>query len=150
MNTRWTDADVKAHEEQAPRIHIGIDSGTKTGLAIWDAENKQFREIRTVKIHEALQIVLVYADVATIKVYVEDARQVRFKTDAAKMKGAGSVCRDASIWEDFLTDHNIPFEMKRPSKAMTKWCSAMFEQVTGYQGKTSSHGRDAAMLVWGR
>ncbi len=66
-----------------------------------------------------------------------------------KQQGAGSVKRDCKIWEDFLTDLDIPFEMVAPRKGMTKYSAAAFKKLTGYEGKTSEHARDAAMLVFG-
>ncbi len=36
-------------------IHIGIDTGTHTGFAIWDSEAKAFVEIKCYSITQALQ-----------------------------------------------------------------------------------------------
>ena len=85
-------------------------------------------------------------------VFIEDPRKAVYKRqdDIHKAQGAGSVKRDATIWEDFLTDKRIPFAMVRPVKEMTKWSDAYFRKVTGYTGQTSVHARDAAMLVYGR
>lgn len=130
-------------------VVIGIDCGVKTGYAAWAVKAKKFYTLKTCKIHEVMAELLKVKDDFALFVKVEDARQVRFKTDANKAKGAGSVCRDAKIWEDFLTDYGISFEMVRPSKALTKWDAKKFQTVTGYTGKTDQHGRDAAMLVYG-
>lgn len=130
-------------------ICIGIDCGVNTGFAVWNSLSRIFIEIETLPIHKAMALVSFYAQTREIKVRVEDARQVRFKTDPVKLKGAGSVCRDAKIWEDFLTDKGIPFEMVRPNKRITNWTAEQFKVRTGYQGRTSTHARDAAMLVYG-
>lgn len=89
-------------------------------------------------------------------VRVEDARQRTWvpwqkneKYERGKREGAGSVKRDAKIWEDFLKDLGIPFEMVAPKKNKTKVSDAYLQQLTGYAGKTSQHARDAAMLVIG-
>ena len=80
---------------------------------------------------------------------VEDARKAVFgrKMEGFKLQGAGSVKRDASIWEDFLTDLNIPFEMVRPNKRITKMKSDTFKNYFKWQGRTTYHSRDAAMLI---
>lgn len=129
---------------------IGIDAGTNTGFAIWDITNKTFIQIKTMKIHAALELVRQYKD-HDIHVFVEDARKATFgrKKEAYKAQGAGSVKRDAAIWEGFLTDYKIPFTMKRPNKRLTKIDESTFSNLTKYNGRTSNHARDAAMLVFG-
>ena len=129
--------------------YIGIDIGTRTGVAIWEVHSKTFHEISTMAIHKAIELVKWFSERYTIQVRVEDARQVRYNTDPVKKQGAGSIKRDATIWEDFLTDYKIPHMMVRPNKALTKWSAEEFNRQTGFKGKTSNHGRDAALLVWG-
>ena len=84
----------------------------------------------------------------------EDARHRTWfgkdKNISAKLQGAGSIKRDCSIWEDFLQDYEIPFRAVPPQKGCTKWTEEYFKMVTGWKGKTSSHSRDAAVLVFGR
>lgn len=132
---------------------IGIDSGVSTGIAIWDIANKQFVEIKTMPVHRALEVVKSYHERHTISVRVEDARQATHGrnsvTDRHKLQGAGSVKRDAKLWQDFLEDHKIPHQMVRPRKAITKLGKYEFEKISKYKGLTSSHGRDAGMLVIG-
>ncbi len=133
-------------------ITIGIDTGVNTGFAVWDCVEKKFDRIDTLQLHNALFEVKCYFDSAEIcikKVRVEDARKWIFGHDSNKFKlqGVGSVKRDAKIWEDFLIDYNIPFEMVRPNKGITKWKSADFKARIGWSGVTTTHSRDAAMLV---
>lgn len=132
------------------KFYIGIDCGTKTGFAIWDSTRKCFIEIETLKIHDAMmRIKQLSLDGVVMELRIEDARQVRFKVDAAKAQGAGSVKRDAAIWEDMCKDWKIPFKMVRPNKALTKWDDKKFATQTKWEKRTSSHGRDAALLVYG-
>lgn len=86
-----------------------------------------------------------------VKVRVEDARKAKFnrQQEMYKAQGAGSVMRDAKIWEDFLADLQIDYEMVRPKKDLTKWNSETFKNITGYAGASSEHARDAALLVYG-
>lgn len=132
---------------------IGIDTGVNTGIAIWDVQKKQFVEIKTLPIHRALEVVKSYHERHTINVRVEDARLAvhgrNSVTDRHKLQGAGSIKRDATIWADFLKDHNIPHLMVRPTKGLTKLGKYEFEKITKYKGLTSNHGRDAGMIVFG-
>lgn len=129
-------------------VYIGIDTGRNTGIAIWSKSQKCFLKLETVKIHKALLYVLEYHNSKRfnlIRVRVEDAR--KRSGDKARAFGAGSVCRDASMWEDFLVDYAIPFELVAPQSNMTKVDEKRFMQMTGLYVK-SDHSRDAAMLVF--
>ena len=135
-------------------IWIGIDTGTHTGFAAWDDSAQVLVEVDTLLIHRAMQRVMDYAEEREVFVVFEDARQRtwfgRDKNTSAKLQGAGSIKRDCSIWEDFLTDYDIPFRAVPPQKGCTKWTDGYFKKVTGWKGKTSNHSRDAAVLVFGR
>lgn len=136
------------------RILIGVDVGVKTGIAIYDRKEKELLDVRTVKIHQAFDIVKrQYAmNSQNIEVYFEDARKrVWFgNSGREKLQGAGSVKRDSKIWEDFLTDYNISFQMIPPSRNTTKLNAKVFKVITKYNKQTNEHGRDAAMLVYGK
>ncbi len=137
-------------------IYIGIDTGVHTGFAVYDSNGKVLQSVGCYKIHKVMQIVLnLLNNGKNIKVRVEDARKRTWygfhtaKQDRARLQGAGSVKRDAQIWEDFLTDLCVDFEMVAPKNNATKLTAASFRQLTGWIGKTNEHGRDAAMLVYG-
>lgn len=136
-------------------IFIGIDTGTHTGVAVWDSEERKFLEIKTMMLHQALQLVITMCQVwkrENVMVLFEDARQRKwFGSDSdAKMQGAGSVKRDASIWEEFCTDYRIAFRALPPAVGATKMKPEVFKALTGWNGRTSDHARDAAMIVFGR
>lgn len=140
-------------------IWIGIDPGVHTGLAVWDSKKQEFMELNTYMIHQAMQRIMdweLMAEAAdtTIQVVFEDARQRKGHYDEkyinAKAQGAGSVKRDSTIWDDFLTDMGIPFQAVPPGKGKTKYSSDYFKTITGWKGRTSNHARDAAILVIGR
>jgi hypothetical protein len=126
---------------------IGIDTGVSTGVAIWYVAEQKFDLIESMPIHRAMERVLFERPYF---VRVEDARLYRHygKTNPAKIQGAGSVKRDASIWEDFLKDKNIPFEMVSPADNLTKTTADYFRKLTGWTKSTNEHGRDAACLVF--
>lgn len=143
-----------SHEKKT--IAIGIDPGTKTGVAVYDKRAFSLTLVKTMKIHEAMEFVknqsFIYDDELLVR--FEDARQRKWfgkGTRAeinAKKQGAGSVKRDCSIWEDFLNGLNIEFHMVAPGRASTKINANYFKQITGCTERTSEHARDAAMLVY--
>ena len=140
-------------------LYVGIDCGRSTGFAVWESECKAFDAVATLPIHEALERVRrihkSYGD--DLVVVFEDARQRKWlprEKNAAqyrgRLQGAGSVKRDATIWEDFCKDLGIRYEAKAPTKGLTKWTAETFARITGWEGRTSNHARDAALLVYGR
>ncbi|MBR1690590.1 MAG: hypothetical protein IJ713_07435 [Oscillibacter sp.] len=139
-------------------IHIGIDTGRHTGFAVWDGT--RFVELDTKSISAAILETLRYAanfGRENVTVYIEDARLrtwiPREKSLAefkGRAQGAGSVKRDASIWEDFCAEEEIRLVKVPPKYNTTKLSSEAFARITGYKGRTSEHARDAAMLVFGK
>jgi hypothetical protein len=132
------------------KIVIGIDPGTKTGFAVKTLAG-EWLEISTLKLHRAFERVKKYAESATLYVVVEDARKrVWFgNSGREKLQGAGSVKRDCKAWEDFLADAGVLTIFRKPARGMTKINPAYFTRLTGYTKRTSTHARDAAMLVHG-
>lgn len=142
-------------------IYIGIDPGKHTGFAVWNGKEQAFVQVETLPIYRAITSVLLWALAATppdggpmeLTVVFEDARQRTWygKGDvSAKQQGAGSIKRDCAIWEELCLDRGIPYIAQAPVKGATKVSPAYFRQVSGWDGRTSSHARDAAMLVVGR
>ena len=138
-------------------LYIGIDTGTHTGFAVWDADRQELLEVSTYKLHVALfKMYVLYREHKDIKVRFEDARKRKWfdtrtaRQDRARLQGAGSVKRDCNIWEEYLQDLGIPFEAVAPKRNATKLSAQAFERITKWKGKTNEHSRDAAMLVYGK
>ena len=143
-------------------VWIGIDTGTHTGVAVWDSAVREFTEITSLPIHAALEKVRNLAKFYSFKnlgvtVAFEDARLrvwIPKERDLRQVKGramgAGSVKRDSAIWEAALKDWNIPYKKVAPKNNMTKLTDEAFRRITGWTKRTNEHGRDAAMLVFGR
>lgn len=137
---------------------VGIDPGMHTGLAVWDTSRRQFLDIRCSGIVNAMD----YLSELSLKhgiglVVFEDARQRKWiprESDIAQVKGramgAGSVKRDCSIWEEWCKARGVQYIATRPRTGLTKLTDAYFRGLTGYDRRTNDHGRDAAMLVFGR
>lgn len=136
------------------RYIVGIDCGVNTGFACWDRVEKKLTHVQSMKIHQAIDLLKYWVmDRKITLIRVEDPRKAVFGRnklkDFHKAQGAGSVKRDAVIWEDFLKDNKFHFEMVRPNKATTKLKADVFKQITGWQEQTNEHSRDAGMLCYG-
>jgi hypothetical protein len=135
---------------------IGVDPGVNTGIAAWDVADKSFLFVQTVMAVQAEEIVKKMAvEGRSVLVRFEDARLRTWfgKAGREQLQGAGSIKRDCSRWEEFLTyfsvNKSIPFEAVAPRNNRTKMSADEFKRLTGWQGKTNEHGRDAAMLIFG-
>lgn len=143
-------------------IWVGLDPGLETGMAVWDGASRSFLEVATLPLWQALERVGTWAvqckeQGAPLVVVFEDARKrtwfPREKSNAeyrGRLMGAGAAKRDAKIWEEYLTAHEIAFEARKPQPGMTKWDADYWMRITGWTGRTSNHARDAALLVFGR
>lgn len=143
-------------------IYIGIDTGVNTGVAVWDNRQRTLLLVDCMMIHQAMDLVKEWknkcADIGTrLIVRVEDARQRKWfeKKYSRKgeeenvLQGAGSIKRDAKIWDDYLKDLGVEYQMVPPKGGMTKYTSERFQAVTGWKKRTNEHSRDATMLVFG-
>lgn len=140
-------------------IFVGIDPGVKTGLAVWDTEAQHFAEIVTASIVGAMKIIRDYAADGQREIHIvaEDARQRKWlprernlSEYRGRLMGAGSVKRDCEIWQEFADFYCIPIQFLPPRKGLTKWDADTFKRMTGWNGRTSNHARDAALLVFGK
>ena len=138
------------------RYFIGIDTGVRTGVAVWYPASREFVSVATMTLTQALDMVRGLA-ADDVKVYFEDARQRRWIPDThdlrremGRRQGAGSVKRDCQIWETFCKEHRIPYEAVAPQRNRTKLDAKAFKRLTGWVGRTSEHARDAAKLVFGK
>jgi len=132
------------------KYYIGIDTGVNTGFAVWDSEEKKFLLIETTMIHRAMDWVKQYSERNDTLVRFEDARLRKWFGNAGReqLQGAGSIKRDAKVWEDFLKDILCPCEAVAPKNNKTKLNADTFKKITGWEKQTSEHSRDAAMLVF--
>lgn len=138
-------------------IYIGIDPGTHTGIAIWDKTSRRLEMVDTMTITKAMEIVKANVELTKsfggeVVVFFEDARKRSWFGHASRerLQGAGSVKRDCAIWETFCAELGVECRKIAPKHNTTKLTAAQFRVLTGWQGRTSEHGRDAAMLVFGR
>jgi hypothetical protein len=162
---------LRSRTESRYRLAVGIDPGTRTGLAVATPDSDpdairmppvgyRWQEIQTLQLHHALvyvrKLVLeAHQDpeaTGSVLVVVEDARQIG--GPAHQKLGAGSVRRDSAIWEEFLQDlaREVPeleFRFVRPSvRGLRKLDSRTLQAYTGCVISGSQHARDAVGLLF--
>lgn len=131
---------------------IAIDPGVHTGLAI--AVDGVLVDVRTCSFWEA------HAHIKSerflgyrIELVIEDPRGQRVSRNddrygPHRLKGVGSVERDAKLWIEYAEHYGIPYRTVKPGK-YRKIDADTFRKWTGWTGRTSEHARAAAMMVWG-
>ena len=139
------------------RFAIGIDPGTRTGLAIWDTKLRAFIVVDTHNATQARDRILREFPPAEAAIVFEDARQLKYlpreknlSEYRGKLMGAGSVKRDCELWEEFCLFYGYHYTAVPPRAGLTKWTDEQFKRMTGWHGRTSNHARDAALLVFGK
>jgi hypothetical protein len=141
-----------------PTLVIGIDPGTNTGLAIWSLLERRLTDVSTHDIFDAQDKIALLRDRYDVFLVLEDAHLMKRKpagNSAARAQGAGSVKRDCTLWRAWAAKRKIPLYRRAPgvgtksSAGIVKWPAEQFRELTGWQGTTNEHGRDAAMLVYG-
>ena len=132
-----------------PIYLIGIDPGVQTGYAC--SVNGELQDVIGGLAVEVERRVRQFNTENTM-VFIEDARKRDWfgNTGPERWKGAGSIMRDCHRWQQFCEYYAIPFRLIAPKANMTKLDQKVFQKITGWKGRTNEHGRDAAMLIYGR
>lgn len=133
---------------------IGIDPGTNTGIAVWRTDKQCLCSVETMGITEAMDKVRLinheHRGELSILVRIENPNLRKWfgKSGREVLQGAGSIKRDFAIWVEFFGRNGIPYEEVAPRNIKTKVSAEYFKKLTGWEGRTSSHARDAAMMVF--
>jgi hypothetical protein len=140
-------------------IVVGIDPGTHTGMTAYNCDKKEFIFCETLSIHNAIFKLQSLVDCAYFPkgmlIIVEDSRHISGGPE--KKLGAGSIRRDCSIWEDFLTDFikvsgkDLNFIFIRPSNNIyLKMDSDKWRMMAKYNAPKlpSEHARDSATYLF--
>ena len=147
-------------------IYIGIDPDK--GWAEWDADAQKLIAVDTVdfwKINERLQKIAAMhqASEVTVRIYIETPQYnapvflkpnrpnatrefVKIAQNVGENKAKAKLL--VARCHELFGKVNV-IEMTPNKKSATKWTGERFKFQTGWKPRTSEHGRDAAMLVFG-
>jgi len=132
-------------------IRLGIDPGVTTGFAAWCDETHKLLDVCSLNIIEAMTRAQIMNRAGVLhSVVMEDARLRTWFGHKGReaLQGAGSIKRDCSIWLEWACFYNVALRSVKPAAGATKWDAERFRRVTGWQGRTNEHARDAALLVY--
>ena len=131
---------------------LGIDPGTQCGMAA-------FTDGRLTGLWSCsgLSMLRYLCEADISQIVMEDSRLQSFvwnatgKTRSPAMKVArsvGSVDRLCSLIEEAALSRDIPLLSVSPLDKGSKVRAEAFREITGWEGKTNQHERDAAMTSW--
>jgi hypothetical protein len=134
---------------------VGIDPGTRNGLAVWHVDEARLVSVGTFSFWQMFDrlppvdwvVLVVLEDASGVGLY---ARHQRRGEHVARRiaRNVGANQRDAQTIYEYLRRHQYPVVRVPPVRA-AKWNRATMERITGWTGPTSQHGRDAARLIYG-
>lgn len=154
-------------------IDIGLDPGTTTGYAVRRQGNHRdgFLGLGTTTFWGAFESARqIKGRAGSVRVFIEDPSQNRFAYDrhinevigrrdrnqVAKIlavvgkiqRDAGGNGREAQLLAEGLHQIGIPVVLVRPTSRKVN--AKNFRDITGHEGRSNEHGRDAGMLIIGR
>ncbi len=142
---------------KGPRFFLGLDPGRQTGWAVWDAAREVFVEILTADFWKAYAMVQTYRpahcciviEMPSGATYDHDLDQTPDKARRREKvsRNVGSVQREAQLLAEGLD--RLGYTVRRIRPRQSKLGARAFRRLTSYAGRTSQHGRDAGMLVFG-
>lgn len=137
-------------------IAVGIDPGKNTGVAVWDCKEEKFLLLETMSFWTTFTTVTVdlWPKHEKLLAIVEDPRGNnpvfnrghKGKRNLKIAQNVGMNKKEAGLLIEGFRRSGIPTRGVVPKQS--KINAAQFKQMTGYQGRTNEHKRDAGRLVY--
>lgn len=155
-SNRWTAADLasvgakhsgaKGVQPKKPTFRIGIDPGNNTGFAVWNEQESRFQVIETVDFWSAYGKVGTYPIDETMVVVEVPRGKNNWTGDTQQITtlNVGGVIREANLLAEGLRRKGYSVKEVHPRGKVD---ADGFKRLTGYQGRTNEHNRDAGMLA---
>ena len=132
---------------------IGIDPGVNMGVAIY--EDAKLVELITTEPIGLMDIINIYAD-EPLFIAFEDSRLQSHIWIPSQSKGvAANIARKVGMvdaWcymiERLCESYDIAYMRVSPKAKGEKLNAEDFKRITGWEGKSNQHERDAAMVAW--
>ena len=144
------------------KTYIGIDPDTdRSGIAVYDAENKRLVKLCCMRFFEMLEFFQMQEPYFAEKVFVRiDAGFLHKKSNWHYKQGqskqvserqANNVGANAEVGKKIAEMcEYLGFDYDLVKPLGTKMiCHKTFVRMTGWKGRTNQEMRDAALLVWG-
>lgn len=135
------------------RYLLGVDPGIISGISIYDREIKKLIVVTSCTLHELFDIIRLRKN-EDIEVFIENPNTwIGFgnkKASDSKLQGAGAVKQTYRHIIEFLNDNDIPFTPTKLQGTLKKVTHEYFVKLTAWDGKSNSHGRDAALMVFNK
>lgn len=130
---------------------LGIDPGSKTGVAVFDdGELIELRTVTTSGIDDLIRITM------PDRVIFEDSRlQSHVWNRGVSARAVSRIARSVGQVDAFCSaiarvcgTAGIPYHGISPRQKGRKLSANDFRSVTGWNGRSNQHERDAAMCAW--
>lgn len=130
---------------------IGIDPGVQTGVAIY--EGGALVRLATVEAHDYYTLLqserpgLVIVEDSRLQSHVFTAPKIIGNAKNKIARNIGMVDGFCHLLESLCKSFEIEIISVSPLAKGSKYNAKVFEQITGYQGRSNQHERDAAMVA---
>jgi tRNA/tmRNA/rRNA uracil-C5-methylase (TrmA/RlmC/RlmD family) len=151
------------------KVHIAIDAGATTGIAIWDGSYLKLDSGRFWDIVYWIEK-YIYDDLKPSQtefiIYVENPnlnkitfrRRGNMRIDDRKAQNVGMNKRDAQLWVEWCECNNLPHQSVKPLRKKKngvniwkgndgKISHEEFVTLTKYSKQTNQHERDACLVL---
>lgn len=136
---------------------IGIDPGATTGIAVYSRATKRIEAVYTATFWSCITALKPYKPEESIVVIETPLRTVMYAKQAQKgytgggqnrlMADAAANAREAELLADGL--EILGYNVRRVKPTAEKWKADYCRKITGYEGSTNQHVRDAISLCFG-
>jgi len=141
------------------RYSIGIDPGTKTGVAVYDRHLKKVTRLECLNFVSALRLIkseYAVEDVYAVVIEVSNSNHVWKDNSSLPIRvrlnvalKVGGVAKESELIAAMLMEHGYSVTTQHPSGKGKSMDHNRFNKLTGWKGKSNEHTRDAGMLCFG-
>lgn len=139
---------------------IGIDPGNHTGLAVYSRDDRAIIYAEESTFSGAIAYITGHYDSAIIVIETPSNKRVWHSGASQSARDAtainvGMVIREAQLFAQMLTylgkknERDYVIKTPPPQRGLTKLTREQVKKITGFDGRSSDHVRDAIMLCWG-
>ena len=131
---------------------LGIDPGAKTGMAAY--QDGKLKSLHTTDLLGALSFikierpVLVVIEDSTLISHIFTAPGIRHAAAMKVARNIGEVDMACKVIRQVCGDCGIAYNSVSPNDKGEKMKREAFSKLTGWEGDSNQHERDAAIVAW--